>query len=127
MTIDEAVAREKRICEENQKVVDTHIICEDVTLEEFYCDDTEVIEEHLNNYKFASRYHKQIAEWLEELKSLRSASEWWEHNNNLAYVQGRKDAIDEFVTRAYRKLGCSEQELYCSDFIDEIAEQLKEK
>ena len=77
--------------------------------------------------KYIQVYREQIVEWLEELKSLRSASELWEHNNNLAYTQGRYDAIDEFVTRAYRKLGCSEQELYCSDFIDEIAEQMKAK
>ena len=44
---------------------------------------------------------------------------------NHAYLKGYNTAIDEFVTRAYRKLGCSEKELYCSDFIDEIAEQMK--
>ena len=40
---------------------------------------------------------EQVAEWLEELKALKSASELWEHNNNLAYKQGRIDAIDEFM------------------------------
>lgn len=46
--------------------------------------------------KYIQVYREQIIEWLEELKSLRSASELWEHNNNLAYAQGRNDAIDEF-------------------------------
>lgn len=34
---------------------------------------------------------------VEELQALRNASELWEHNNNLAYKQGRIDAIDEFA------------------------------
>lgn len=34
---------------------------------------------------------------VEEMKALRNASELWEHNNNLAYKQGRIDAIDEFA------------------------------
>ena len=41
--------------------------------------------------------NEQLAKWLEELKALKSASELWEHNNNLAYKQGRIDAIDEFM------------------------------
>ena len=72
MTIDYVIAREKRIHEENQKVVDTHLLQGKFTLEELYCDDTEVIEEHLRYYRFASEYHKHIAEWLEELKEIKS-------------------------------------------------------
>lgn len=37
----------------------------------------------------------------------------------------RNKTIDEFVTKAYRKLGCSEKELYCVDVIDEIAKQMR--
>ena len=71
MTIDEAIQRENKIAEENQKMVDTEIVFDDVSLSQLYCDDTEVIEEHLENYKKCAEYHKQLVDWLEELKELR--------------------------------------------------------
>lgn len=75
MSIDEAIQRENKIAEENQKIVDTQIVFDDVSLSQLYCDDTEVIEEHLENYKKCAEYHKKIAEWLEELKALRKYKE----------------------------------------------------
>lgn len=42
-------------------------------------------------------------------------------------IKIRNAAIDDFVTRAYRRLGCSEKDLYCSEVIDEIAEQMKKE
>ena len=71
MTIDEVIEKENKIAEENQKIVDTQIVFDDVSISELYCDDTEVIEEHLSNYRKCAEYHKQIAEWLEELKEMR--------------------------------------------------------
>lgn len=71
MTIDEAIQRENNFAEENQKIVDTQIVFDDVSLSQLYCDDTEVIEEHLENYKKCAEYHKKIAEWLEELKAMK--------------------------------------------------------
>ena len=44
---------------------------DDVTLDVLYCDDTEVIEEHLANYQRCAEEHRQIAKWLEELKRRR--------------------------------------------------------
>ena len=67
---------------------------------------------------------EQVAEWLEELKAIKSDG-FTDHLLNMGYTKGYRKAIDEFVTKAYRKLGCSEKELYCADFIDEIAEQMK--
>ena len=37
----------------------------------------------------------------------------------------RNKAIDDFVCSAYRRLGASDKDLYCTNFIDEIAEQMK--
>ena len=73
MTLDEAIQRENKIAEENQKIVDTQIVFDGVYISQLYCDDTEVIEEHLENYKKCAEYHKKIAEWLEELKSYRAS------------------------------------------------------
>ena len=73
MTLDEAIEKENKIAEENQKIVDTQIVFDGVYISQLYCDDTEVIEEHLENYKKCAEYHKKIAEWLEELKSYRAS------------------------------------------------------
>ena len=68
MTLDEAIRIENKSAEANQKIVDTKIVFDDVSLSQLCCDDTEVIEEHLSNYRKYAEYHKQIAEWLELLK-----------------------------------------------------------
>lgn len=75
LTIDEVILKEKRIYAENQKIVDTHVLCGEFTLEELYCDDTEVIEESLMHRKFDLEYHKQLTEWLEQLKAYKDAEE----------------------------------------------------
>ena len=72
MTLDEAIEKENKIAEENRKIVDTQIVFDDVSISELYCDDTEVIEEHLSNYKKCAEYHDQLSEWLEELKAYRA-------------------------------------------------------
>ena len=94
MTIDEAIQRENKIAEENQKIVDTEIVFDDVSLSQLYCDDTEVIEEHLSNYRKCSEYHKQIAEWLEELKDYRDKNKMVVRVE-VENVDSIKDKIDE--------------------------------
>ena len=96
MTIDEAIQAENKIAEENQKIVDTEIVFDDVSLSQLYCDDTEVIEEHLENYKKCAEYHKKVAEWLEDYKHIKEeiGTDWWlkEHDRLI-----RNKAIDDFV------------------------------
>lgn len=58
----------------------------------------------VEDLEIAVQVLKEIREYrelgtVEELKSLRNASELWEHNNNLAYEQGRIDAVDEFAEK----------------------------
>lgn len=84
MTIDEVIILYEGMAEENQKVVDTHIIsftdCDGidtgVTLDELYCDDAEIIEEKLAVYKKYANDYRQIAEWLKELKMLKEQNKW---------------------------------------------------
>ena len=71
MTLDEAIEHEEELAKINQRVVDTGIVFDDVTIDMLYCDDTEVIEEHLANYQRCAEEHKQISEWLKELKMYR--------------------------------------------------------
>ena len=70
MTIDEIILKEKEIAEEFQRTVDTHMMGEDMSLEELYCDDTEVIEEKLKICKELSDYHNTIADTMRKYKTM---------------------------------------------------------
>ncbi len=76
MSIDEAIKQIEEIAEDNQKVVDTHRFADMLTIEEIYCDDTEIIEEQLAGYQKCAEEHRQLAEWLKELKQLREQTKW---------------------------------------------------
>ena len=93
MSIDEAIQRENKIAEENQKIVDTEIVFDDVSLSQLYCDDTEVIEEHLENYKKCAEYHKQLVDWLEELEDIRNL-------DKTNFSDGYNRGIDDFLKEA---------------------------
>ena len=99
MTLDEAIQRENKISEENQKIVDTQIVFDDVSISELYCDDTEVIEEHLSNYKKCAEYHEQLAEWLEELKFLRQ----WKSDIMDSFCKYDVSSFEELVTNVRNK------------------------
>lgn len=83
MTLDEAIKHAEEVAEENQRVVDTGIVFGDVTIDMLYCDDTEVIEEHLANYQRCAQERRQLAAWLKELKQLRESSKWISVNEKL--------------------------------------------
>lgn len=70
MTLDEAIKRFEEIAEEAQKVVDTHYFSNTVSIDEIYCDDTEIIEEQLAGYQKAAEDYNQLAEWLKDYKRL---------------------------------------------------------
>ena len=125
MSIDEAIEKESKIAKENQKIVDTQIVFDNVSISELYCDDTEVIEEHLSNYKKCAEYHEQLAEWLEELKRRREYDGEIIGSDTLnnAYNQGYNRALDDIVTIIKERVGMDWD--WDFDFIEEIAEQLK--
>ena len=118
MTIDEAIQRENNIAEENQKIVDTEIVFDDVSLSQLYYDDTEVIEEHLDNYKKCAEYHEQLAEWLEELKELREYFNSTEIGK-YRFQKGYNKAIDDFEDKMIIMMPGHKQDIL------QIAEQLK--
>ena len=95
MTLNEAIKTEENIAEENQRVVDTGIVFDDVTIDMLYCDDTEVIEEHLANYQRCAEEHRQLAEWLKDYKRLKE-------QESCEDCISRKAAI---VQLSYNKIG----------------------
>lgn len=76
MTIDEVIIQYEEMAEEAQKVVDTHYISDELTIDEIYCDDTEIIEERLALHQERADDFRQLAEWLKELKILREQTRW---------------------------------------------------
>ena len=70
MTIDEIIAKEKEIADEFQNTVDTHMVSSGRSLEELYCDDTEVIEENLKRCKKLSDYHNTIANTMSKYQKI---------------------------------------------------------
>ena len=89
MTLDEAIKHIEKVAKENQRIADTGILFDNVTIDMLYCDDTEVIEEHLANYQKCAERHRQFAEWLKELKQLREQTRWipvkWIPNGRWGY------------------------------------------
>ena len=73
MSIDEIIANETEIAQGFQEIIDTHIISDffSLSLEEMYCDDTEVIEERLQRYKGFADYHNQIADIMRKYQKIR--------------------------------------------------------
>ena len=123
MSIYEAIQRENKIAEENQKIVDTEIVFDDVSLSQLYCDDTEVIEEHLENYKKCAEYHKNLAEWLEELKAYKEN----QHRSlRHMYEKGYNKALDDFVKFANTMPTVEAEDGEVRPmWLEEMAEQLK--
>ena len=68
--IEEIIAKETEIAQEYQKVIDTHMVSEDMSLEEMYCDDTEVIEENLKRCKELLDYHNTIANTMRKYQKI---------------------------------------------------------
>ena len=130
MTLDEAIQRENNIAEENQKIVDTQIVFDNVSISELYCDDTEVIEEHLENYKKCAEYHKKVAEWLEDYKRIKqrksdimdSFCKYDVSSFEELIANARNKTIDDFLKKLY-KIG--EHRDFDWEDMYELAEQLK--
>lgn len=78
IAIEEIILKEKEIAEEFQRVVDTHMASEDISLEELYCDDSEVIEEELERCKVLSDYHNTIANTMRKYREIEEVIKDWE-------------------------------------------------
>ena len=70
MSIEEIIAKETEIVHEFQQVINTHMVSEDLSLEEMYCDDTEVIEEQLQRCEVLADYHNQIADTMRKYQKI---------------------------------------------------------
>ena len=115
MTIDEAIAQELNIAKNRRKNFDE-------------------CTERKNNYACrlcvetqpcldCAEEHEQIAEWLEELKEIKSNGRYVQ-GNKAGQKIGYRNAIDDFVNACKSNTLCQTFGLRQCD-IDELAEQLK--
>lgn len=107
MTLDEVVKDMETIAEENQRVVDTGIVFDDVTIDMLYCDDTEVIDEYLANYQKVAEKYRQIADWLKELKQLKEQTRWTLVSERLPEEDGQY-----LITVKYKHVNDSYEDVY---------------
>ena len=107
MTLDEVVKDMETIAEENQRVVDTGIVFDDVTIDMLYCDDTEVIDEYLANYQKTAEKYRQIADWLKELKQLKEQTRWIPVSERLPEEDGQY-----LITVKYKHVNDSYEDVY---------------
>lgn len=80
MSIDEIIVKEQEISKIFQKTVNTHKVNEDLSLEELYCDDTEIIEEELKNCKELADFHNQIADTMRKYQKITEIVKSWREN-----------------------------------------------
>ena len=108
MTIDEAIAHEKMDSEH------CSILCTHAT--------------NINDCIECRAYHKQVYEWLKELKAYKS-DDFTKNLQTLVYKQGYNKAIDDFVNQfnviVDEKCG-TDTNNYFRKIVKEVAEQLKE-
>lgn len=95
MTIDEIIKKENEIAAEFQKTVDTHIVNDDgFTLEEMYCDDTEVINDKLSLCKNLADYHKQIVDVMCKYQKIQKIYERFQKDGNYYHHMAWLDVME---------------------------------
>ena len=76
MILEEAIKNMETIAEGNQLAIDTGVMFNDAPIDMFFCDNNEVKNKCLANYQRRAAEHRQLAEWLKELKQLREQARW---------------------------------------------------
>lgn len=72
MTIDEIIAKEQEMSEILQYIVDTQMVSKDLSLDDMYCGDTEIIEEKLKSYQELADFHNKIANTMRKYQKIQN-------------------------------------------------------
>lgn len=98
MTIDEIIVKEQEMSEIFQKTVDTHMVSENLSLEEMYCDDTEIIEEEIKKCKELADFHDQIANIMRKYQKIEDIYERFQKDGGYYHHMARLvDALREVL------------------------------
>ena len=117
MTIDEAISRIREVAEKHRSNI--------VPKERYH--NMPWIDKNYEVSMKSAEENEQLAEWLEELKRRREYDGEIIGSGTLnnAYNQGYNKALDDIVTIIKERVGMDWEWDFC--FIEQIAEQLKEK
>ena len=97
MTIDEVIAKEQELFRIFQKTVDTHMVSGDLSLEELYCDDTEIIEAQLKMYQRQVDFHNQIIDIIHKYQKIEKIIDDWENSGEEDDPINIIDNIEEVI------------------------------
>ena len=118
MTIDEAIEHCEEVAEELRNV-------DMGELDALYCGDTEYIEARKNDCIECAREHRQLAEWLKELKQFKEQTRWIPVSERLPKNPGRylTYIVNEHDTNYRYIMTCEyvESDLWCWFPDDECA------
>ena len=109
MSIDDAIEINKARADYHKKVIDTHIINNNYTLEELFCDDTEIIEEqlamHQKEYETCNMAISALeAQKRDELSELRDYLFGKLMNNNGTMLAGEFEAYKDIADKVERMI-----------------------
>ena len=131
MTVDETIAKEKANAEKLRKIIETGYDGE-ISIEALFCDDTDAIKEVYERFENCAKEYEQLAEWLEELKEIKSNGRYVQ-GNKAGQKIGYRNAIDDFADRlkemanssSTKYIRLSEEETMTTYGVEQIAKQLK--
>ena len=110
LSIDEAIAREREMAERNLILLDFD----------------ELVQKSYDTY-LRAEYHEQIAEWLEELKAIKSDG-FTDNLLDMEFTKGYNKALDDFVKFANTMPTVETEDGKIRPmWLEEMAEKLKEK
>ena len=140
MTINEVIAKEKENAEELRKIIETGYDGE-ISIEELFYDDTSVIKEAYERLENDAKECEQLAEWLEELKTIKEMdlsipqhftkeqSDWIKAyciKRNIEFYNKAIDDLSNTLKENYDYLPQILSQEAFDRYIDEYGEQLKE-
>ena len=110
LSIDEAIERERELSERNLILLDYD----------------ELVQKSYDTY-LRAEYHEQIAEWLEELKAIKSDG-FTDNLLDMEFTKGYNKALDDFVKFASDMPTVEEDDGTIRPmWLEEMAERLKAK
>lgn len=95
MSIEEIIEKEQEMSKIFQRTVDTHMVSEDLSLEELYCDDTEIIEEKLKRSQELANFHNQIVNVMQKYQKVQTIVKAWNDMNSFDSMTQISEVVED--------------------------------
>ena len=126
LSIDETIAKEKANAEKLRKIIETGYDGE-ISIEALFCDDTDAIKEAYERFENCAEEHEQLAEWLEELKTIKEMdlsipqhftkeqSDWIKAYCIKRNIESYNEDIDDLIAKCENAKFAESDEIALSD------------